>query len=84
MHYSCQNTNLYYSFEEGNSKIFQAFALKDIACGTTHTITKYLQGNSYKRDVDACVNSIIALDCEKWKSSNPTPITCFGINTRWK
>ncbi len=80
----CQNSNLYYSFEEGNYKVLEAFAVKDTSCGTSHTVTQFLLGNSNKNDVDACVDAILSIDCEKWKVSNPTPRECFGVNTKSK
>ena len=80
-YYFCIDNNLNYSFEEGNFKILRAYVLKDNTCGTSHTITQFLPTTSSKREVDACVDSILATDCERWKISNPTPIPCLGINT---
>ena len=80
----CQNTNLYYSFVEGNIKILEAFSIKDSTCGTTHTVNQFLLGDSYKNDVDACVDAIYAIDCVKWKETNPTPRECIGVSTKNK
>lgn len=77
----CVDNNLNYSFEEGNFKILRAYALKDSVCGTSHTVTQFLPTTSNKREVDACVDAIGALDCGRWSISNPTPIQCLGINT---
>ena len=80
----CQNANLYYSFVEGNIKILEAYAVKDSSCGTSHTVNQFLLGDSYKNDVDACVQAIYAVDCLKWKESDPTPRECLGVNTKNK
>ena len=61
-----------------------AFAIKDISCGTSHTVTQFLLGNSNKNDVDACVDAISAIACEKWNVPNPTPRECFGVSTKNK
>lgn len=79
----CQNTN-YYSLEEGNVKILKAYSIKDISCGTSHTVTRYLVGNSYKNDVDSCLSAINAKSCSQWNVSDPTPRECMGINTKGK
>lgn len=79
----CQNTN-YYSLEEGNVKILKAYSIKDISCGTSHTVTRYLVGNSNKNDVDSCLSAIYAKSCSEWNVSDPTPKECIGINTKEK
>ncbi len=80
---NCQNNN-YYSFEEGNLKILRAYSLKDLSCGTSHTVTQYLAGNSNKNEVDSCLSAIYAKDCTQWNVSDPTPRECLGINTKGK
>ena len=80
----CQNANLYYSFAEGNIKILEAYAIKDSTCGTSHIVNQFLLGDSYKNDVDACVDAIYAVDCIKWKETDPTPRECLGVNTKNK
>jgi hypothetical protein len=74
----------FYSFQEANSKILLAFAAKDSACGTVHTITSFIPSESQKSDVDSCVKVIQAIDCSSWKVSNPTPVQCTAIQFKRK
>ncbi|MCC6447767.1 MAG: hypothetical protein IT215_03690 [Chitinophagaceae bacterium] len=81
----CTNTrDKLYSFEEANAKILTAFAMKDNACGTVHTITSFIPSEAQKSDVDSCVKVIQALDCATWSTSNPTPVQCTAIQFKRK
>ncbi|MBP7282771.1 MAG: hypothetical protein KBA66_14405 [Leptospiraceae bacterium] len=83
MFYSCADTNdLYYSIADANTKIMVAFAIKDAECNYTHTITAFIPGEARKREIDACVQSILTRICVDWIVEDPTPLLCKTINYR--
>lgn len=80
----CTNyRNSYYSISEGNSLIFQAFAIKDNTCSYTHSISSFFLAPSRKTEVDSCIKAIHLKPCEEWRVKDPTPLNCKGINIRF-
>ncbi|MDZ4728102.1 MAG: hypothetical protein SH817_18260 [Leptospira sp.] len=75
---------IYYHAGEANSKIFQAFAIKDASCGKSHIITTILLGRVKISDLNRCVKAIEIATCEQWQADNPTPEICKTINYIFK
>ncbi|MCB1179140.1 MAG: hypothetical protein KDK36_16260 [Leptospiraceae bacterium] len=82
---NCLNSkDKFYTFQEANAKVLLAFAAKDSACGTVHTITTFIPGEPQKSDIDSCVKVIQALDCSTWSAGDPTPLQCKAIEFKLK
>ncbi|MCG6166454.1 LIC13255 family lipoprotein [Leptospira sanjuanensis] len=75
----------FYTFEEANTKLIFAYESKDVTCNTNRRITAFVPGRSRKKDIDLCVNAVLAVSCQSWASTSTdsTPATCKAIEFRY-
>ncbi len=72
--------DIFYSASEANSKVFQAYAIKDITCGKAHVVNTILIGRVKVSALEGCLKAIELVPCESWQVNDPTPIRCKSIN----
>jgi hypothetical protein len=72
--------DLFYTASEANSKVFQAYTIKDITCGKSHLVTTILVGRVKVSALEGCLKAIELLPCELWQTNDPTPTRCKAIN----
>ncbi|WP_411824091.1 LIC13255 family lipoprotein [Leptospira sp. 'Mane'] len=80
IHCISNKDDIFYSGAEANYKIFEAFAVKDSACGQNHKITSFVFGKVKQSDVDACTKAINLMSCSSWAIGDPAPFRCKSIN----
>ncbi len=75
----------FYTFEDANSKLITAYESKDVTCNTSRRITAFVPGRARKKDIDLCVNAVLAVSCQSWASTSvdSTPSTCKTIEFRY-
>ncbi|PKA05099.1 hypothetical protein CH375_07085 [Leptospira ellisii] len=75
----------FYSFEDASTRLVVAYASKDAICNTSRRITALVPGRARKKDIDFCVNAVLAVSCEAWASTaaDATPATCKAIEFRF-
>ncbi|WP_061224269.1 LIC13255 family lipoprotein [Leptospira weilii] len=75
----------FYTFEEANTKLISAYELKDVICNTNRRLTAFVPGRSRKKEIDLCVNAVLAVSCQSWASvsTDATPTTCKSIEFRY-
>lgn len=75
----------FYSFEDANTKLISAYESKDVICNSNRRLTAFVPGRSRKKDIDFCVNAVLAVSCESWASTSidATPTTCKSIEFRY-
>jgi hypothetical protein len=72
--------DLFYSAAEANSKVFQAYTIKDITCGKAHVVSTVLIGRVKISDLEGCLRAIELTTCVAWQANDPTPNRCRSIN----
>ncbi|EMF79683.1 hypothetical protein LEP1GSC188_1641 [Leptospira weilii serovar Topaz str. LT2116] len=75
----------FYTFEEANTKLISAYESKDVICNTNRRLTAFVPGRSRKKEIDLCVNAVLAVSCQSWASvsTDATPTTCKSIEFRY-
>lgn len=75
----------FYTFEEANTKLISVYQSKDVICNTSRRLTAFVPGRSRKKEIDLCVNAVLAVSCQSWASvsTDATPMTCKSIEFRY-
>jgi hypothetical protein len=72
--------DIFYSAAEANSKVFQAYTIKDVSCGKLHNVKTILIGRVKVSSLEGCLRAIELTPCEAWQVDDPTPQRCKSIN----
>lgn len=76
--------DLFYSGKEGNQKIFEAYALKNSACGTNKLPGTLVLGRVKIDELQLCFRAIELIDCATWNKEGYLPDSCKAINTSFR
>lgn len=70
--------------EEANIQIALAFAVHDLECSGSHSLTQPVFQKVDKTDVQLCISQILSLDCSVWNQpGDPTPPLCTMLQIEY-
>ncbi|TGL65678.1 hypothetical protein EHQ79_10775 [Leptospira jelokensis] len=76
--------DLFYSPIEGNQKTFEAYALKNSACGKEKLPGTLFIHRVKIDDLKICIRAIELVDCNTWNTDGYLPDTCKAIGTSFR
>ncbi|TGL44424.1 LIC13255 family lipoprotein [Leptospira perdikensis] len=76
--------DLFYSSREGNQKIFEAYTLKNSACGREKLPGALFLGRVKIDDLKLCIRAIELTNCVTWNTEGYLPDSCKAIGTSFR
>ncbi|TGL86424.1 hypothetical protein EHQ68_13965 [Leptospira congkakensis] len=76
--------DLFYSPIEGNQKTFEAYTLKNSACGREKLPGTLFLSRVKIDDLKLCFRAIELTDCVTWNTEGYTPGSCKAIGTSFR
>ncbi|TGL24626.1 hypothetical protein EHQ46_03835 [Leptospira yanagawae] len=76
--------DLFYSAFEGNQKTFEAYTLKNSACGKEKLPGTIFISRVKIDDLKLCFRAIELVDCATWNTEGYLPDTCKAIGTSFR
>lgn len=73
--------DLFYSAFEGNQRTFQAYTLKNSACGKEKLPGTLFLTRVKIDDLKLCIRAIELVDCNTWNTEGYLPDTCKAVGT---